>query len=590
MSANEDARAAARLACASASTKMTIEEFASSCARPYAEVIVARARRARGARATPRDAKDVARAIEALTTTMNAMPLEMRTRGVEREVEKTFVVLKRAIEDGAGRGEAFASGDGGANAFESAEAMNSREATRGEYIDEVCASVLSSLTPEENWRSVIGPKLLSRAYEILRERERVDDDEVERMVRARYDKWVEMWRTHCDEQKREVGRTPSTADFRVHLKAFLKLRLPAFASGIHKASFEKREFHASEEEDLLRRDGDGDERAVLSTSSLGEARGEGTLHDAIAALRGAETASDARALLTAAWVRAVLVDAPKFALPKRKNGNGEGLDVGAQMMKDWQREESILVRWSTRPMRGAVNDSQPTANVGWENLGEDLWREEQASTGPFRVHFMRACGVVESALRECKTCDYHNVTEDDKRGACAKGAARIMLVASRTMRSGDGLEFCHELFGAPPQFSVIAVDPSQTKSLLDSAAAPAPIVVEISPDVVQVKCLDIFKVFRHTIAHDAEDDAESIEHESIIAPWCAIALVTTQTLRVADSGELKLVKQRIALDLSIPQPELDRFFPIDRELARDVDSRAFSGAVQVVVQPLVASS
>ena len=154
------------------------------------------------------------------------------------------------------------------------------------------------------------------------------------------------------------------------------------------------------------------------------------------------------------------------------------------------------------------------------------------------------------------------MNDGDRREACAKGAARIMLVASRTMRSGDGLEFCHELFGAPPEFSVIAVDPGSTKALLASASAPAPIVVEISPELVEIKCLDIFKIFKHYFAGERGETENSAHDDGDIKPWAALALVTTQTLRVAADGALKLIKQRITVDKSIPQPELDRFFPL----------------------------
>ena len=105
------------------------------------------------------------------------------------------------------------------------------------------------------------------------------------------------------------------------------------------------------------------------------------------------------------------------------------------MMKDWQREEGFVLRFSNR--HGGASSGNA---AGFKNISDDAWKESYVSTGPFRVHFMRACAEIEAALQDCSTCNLHNVSADEKREACVKGAARVMFVASRTMRSGDGLD------------------------------------------------------------------------------------------------------------------------------------------------------
>jgi hypothetical protein len=551
-----------------ATMRMTIGEVMRACAVPAAEVAAYRALRDAGRRANDAAMRDAETMCEAIAAWATSEGRQASVKEIFNELEMKLNEFERTLEAG-WRGEPFdaevvkKADDRLADTFHSVEGLKARSSSRQSVIDDICFNIIDRLSPEENWTSVVQPRLLARAYEVLLDRREVNDEEVEQMVEARFRKWVDEWRKHVDKVRGDTGRVLTTADFKTYLRSFLQVKLPAFANGIYKVSFKRRLQKETEAEALFNRDMQLNQGASTSTTSAkatAASKDDANLREAIAALRCAESALDARALLTTEWVRNALEDAPKFTLPKRGNSSSELMDVGAQMMKDWQREESVLVRWSTCPNRVGVDASKSKAQAGWENLDDSSWREERPSTGPFRVHFMRACGVVEAALRECKTCDYHNVSDGDKHEACAKGAARIMLVASRTMRSGDGLEFCHELFGAPPEFSVIAVDPGSTKALLASASAPAPIVVEISPERVEIKCLDIFKIFKHYFADEPGEDSAHDHGE--IKPWAALALVTTQTLRVADDGALKLIKQRITVDKSIPQPELDKFFPL----------------------------
>jgi hypothetical protein len=169
---------------------------------------------------------------------------------------------------------------------------------------------------------------------------------------------------------------------------------------------------------------------------------------------------------------------------------------------------------------------------------------------------MRACAEIEATLTDCSTCVSHNVSPDEKREACVKGAARVMFVASRTTRSGDGLDFIHHLFGPPPEFSVSLVDPGKAKKIvLENSSIGTPIIVEITASMVTIRCVDIFFIVKH---YFAEEEHVSSASDSL-QPWACVALATTQTLRTAGDGSLKLIKQRITVDRNIPQPVLDNF-------------------------------
>ena len=415
------------------------------------------------------------------------------------------------------------------DAFHKVTALRARSGERARVVEEWVDATSAKLSAEENWFCVIKPKMLLRAYEVLVDRRDVNDASVEELVDARFDKWVEEWRRRAQMHKRETGETPDHEYFKRYLHDFLSSKLPAFATGVNKMSFKRRYDSKTRTEAIYGED--------FSPKNIE------TMDEAVRALRCAENSREVRALLTAKWLRKLLVHAPPFTLPAARLAKNS--DSGGQMMKDWQREEGFLLRFTDAP-----EASTSGVTAGFKNVPENQWNSSYISTGPFRVHFMRACAEIESALQKCGTCNVNNVTADEKKEACVKGAARIMFVASRTIRSGDGLDFTHSLFGRPPEYTVSLVDPGKTKKLL--AEHRAPIVINVSRTHVEICSVDVFTVTKHHFEKDTD-------HSDFFVHWASVALTTTQTLRVVEDGSLKLCKQRIAVDEDIPQTAVSAF-------------------------------
>ena len=415
------------------------------------------------------------------------------------------------------------------DAFHKVTALRARSGERARVVEEWVDATSAKLSAEENWFCVIKPKMLLRAYEVLVDRRDVNDASVEEFVDARFDKWVEEWRRRAQIHKRETGETPDHEYFKRYLHDFLSSKLPAFATGVNKMSFKRRYDSKTRTEAIYGED--------FSPKNIE------TMDEAVRVLRSAENSREVRALLTAKWLRKLLVHAPPFTLPAARSAKNS--DSGGQMMKDWQREEGFLLRFTDAP-----EASTSGVTAGFKNVPENQWNSSYISTGPFRVHFMRACAEIESALQKCGTCNVNNVTADEKKEACVKGAARIMFVASRTIRSGDGLDFTHSLFGRPPEYTVSLVDPGKTKKLL--AEHRAPIVINVSRTHVEICSVDVFTVTKHHFEKDTD-------HSDFFLHWASVALTTTQTLRVVEDGSLKLCKQRIAVDEDIPQTAVSAF-------------------------------
>ena len=415
------------------------------------------------------------------------------------------------------------------DAFHKVTALRARSGERARVVEEWVDATSAKLSAEENWFCVIKPKMLLRAYEVLVDRRDVNDASVEELVDARFDKWVEEWRRRAQMHKRETGETPDHEYFKRYLHDFLSSKLPAFATGVNKMSFKRRYDSKTRTEAIYGED--------FSPKNIE------TMDEAVRVLRSAENSREVRALLTAKWLRKLLVHAPPFTLPAARLAKNS--DSGGQMMKDWQREEGFLLRFTDAP-----EASTSGVTAGFKNVPENQWNSSYISTGPFRVHFMRACAEIESALQKCGTCNVNNVTADEKKEACVKGAARIMFVASRTIRSGDGLDFTHSLFGRPPEYTVSLVDPGKTKKLL--AEHRAPIVINVSRTHVEICSVDVFTVTKHHFEKDTD-------HSDFFLHWASVALTTTQTLRVVEDGSLKLCKQRIAVDEDIPQTAVSAF-------------------------------
>ncbi len=99
------------------------------------------------------------------------------------------------------------------------------------------------------------------------------------------------------------------------------------------------------------------------------------------------------------------------------------------MMKDWQREEGFLLRFTDAP-----EASTSDAAAGFKNVPENEWNSSYISTGPFRVHFMRACAEIESALQKCGTCNVNNVTADGRRLRLPSGWIAISYIFCKCFR------------------------------------------------------------------------------------------------------------------------------------------------------------
>ena len=543
--------------------KMTIEESLRLVARPEVMTLAHRTLRDVGRRLDEATRSDVDRLCEGVldwaraegrVATISDVLSELESR--LRDLESTLAAGFRGSEFDAPSPSAPRADDVTVNLFHSVKVTRERSDTEPAIIEEWLRSLLDKLEPEENLMSVIKPKLLLRAYELLADRAAVNDESVESMVDSRFERWMEMWREHSSLKKRETGIAPDHATFVEFMRSLLAVRLPAFASGVHKSSFKVVNTQNTELEHASIEEGVNIRRPTASRLNV-ETNEE--LEKAIKAIRAATKAKEVQALLGASWVRSALVDAPAFVLPQSRPAST--VDNAAQMMKDWQREEGFLLRFSTNEKV----DSRENIQGGFENPSVNPWSESYVATGPFRVHFMRACSEIENALLTCKTCEEHNIGAEEIREACNKGAARVMFVASRTLRSGDGLEFVHNLFGMPPAYTISLVDPVRTKKLIqEHSTLGAPIVVEVTPVHVNVRCVDIFVIRKHYFAGDAqtkEKSGKKIAHADVngelFEPWACIALETTQTLRVVNSGTLRLVKQRIAVDKLLPQPILD---------------------------------
>ena len=94
--------------------------------------------------------------------------------------------------------------------FHKVTEMQARSGERARVIEEWVDAVLDKLTPRKIGISVIKPKMMLRAYEVLVDRREVNDESVEDLVNARFDKWVEEWRRHVQLQKRERRESPIT--------------------------------------------------------------------------------------------------------------------------------------------------------------------------------------------------------------------------------------------------------------------------------------------------------------------------------------------------------------------------------------------
>jgi len=515
--------------------KMTIEEATNLVALPYAMVMAHRALRVLGKRVDDATRVDVERLCESLVAWAREEGRKSSISDVTNELESRLQDLESTLAAGwrgmpIGR-ESPRADDRDYNAFGSVAAIRARKLERQALASDWPSLVLDKMTAEENWNSVIKPRLLMRAYDVLSERKNVDDKEVKSTVNSRLRKWLDLWRQHETSVFNETGSKPDIEGFRAFLKPFLSMRLAQFANSINESAFRVTVTHDTDREKIFH-----EEQAKEPSKD------EQSFRNAVESIRRAKTSPDVCALLTSKWVREALVDAPKFSLSSSKSDRN--VDHGSQMMKDWQRESGFLLRQLPAGKKAPVEDEP-------ENYVE--WQETELPTGPFRVHFMRACGELENAMQAYDAFNTHNITEDERREARAKGAARVMFVASRTMRSGDALNFIHELFGPPPRFSVTLVEPEKTKDIIrNHSLIDVPIVIDVSSNGVEVRCVDIFLISKQFLAANDGEEIEDFE------PWCCVALSVRQSLRVADDGSLKLIKQRISFD-RIPQPVLDAF-------------------------------
>ena len=515
--------------------KMTIEEATNLVALPYAMVMAHRALRVLGKTVDDATRVDVERLCESLVAWAKEEGRKSSISDVTNELESRLQDLESTLAAGwrgmpIGR-ESPRADDRDYNAFGSVAAIRARKLERQVLASDWPSLVLDKMTAEENWNSVIKPRLLMRAYDVLSERKNVDDEEVKLTVNSRLRKWLDLWRQHETSVFNETGSKPDTEGFRAFLKPFLSMRLAQFANSINESAFRTIVTHDTEREKIFH-----EEQAKEPSKD------EQSFRNAVESIRRAKTSADVCALLTSKWVREALVDAPKFSLSSSKSDRN--FDHGGQMMKDWQRESGFLLRQLPAGKKAPAEDD-PESYVEWQ--------ETELPTGPFRVHFMRACGELENAMLAYDAFNTHNITEDERREARAKGAARVMFVASRTLRSGDALNFIHELFGPPPRFSVTLVEPEKTKDIIrNHSLIDVPIVIDVSSHGVEVRCVDVFLISKQFLAANDEEEIEDFE------PWCCVALSVRQSLRVADDGSLKLIKQRISFD-RIPQPVLDAF-------------------------------
>ena len=545
--ANRTAEAVAGMR-AGITRRATVAECVAMCATPRIATLAYRTLRDCGKKMDEATLNDVKRlcdgVVEWACESGRAATVEEVLRELEsrtRDLEATLAAGWRGTDFEVGSGETSVSSPASPSspvdeltndAFHRVTELRARSGERARVVEEWVDATLATLSAEENWFCVIKPKMLVRAYEVLVNRRDVNDESVEELVDARFDKWVEEWRRCAQMHKRETGEMPDHEYFKRYLHDFLSSKLPAFATGVHKMSFKRRYDSKTRIEAIYGED--------FSPKNIE------TMEDAVRALRRAENSSEVRALLTAKWLRKLLVHAPPFTLPAARSA--KNCDNGGQMMKDWQREEGFLLRFTDAPVA-----STSGATAGFKNVPENQWKSSYISTGPFRVHFMRACAEIESALQKCGMCNVNNVTVDEKKEACVKGAARIMFVASRTIRSGDGLDFTHNLFGQPPEYTVSLVDPGKTKKLLaEHTEHQAPIVINVSRTHVEICSVDVFTVTKHHFEEDTD-------HSDFFFHWASVALTTTQTLRVVEDGSLKLCKQRIAVDEDIPQTVVSAF-------------------------------
>jgi len=534
---------------AGATRRTTVAECVAMCATPRLATMAYRTLRDCGKKMDEATLRDVTRLCDGVVewacargraATMEEVMGELESRA--RDLEATLAAGWRGTDFEVGSGETSVSSpvspsspvdDALTNdAFHKVTELRARSGQRARVVEAWIDATSAKLSAEENWFCVIKPKMLLRAYEVLVDRRDVNDASVEELVDARFEKWVEEWRRRAQMHKRETGETPDHEYFKRYLHDFLSSKLPAFATGVNKMSFKRRYDSKTRTEAIYGED--------FSPKNIE------TMDEAVRALRCAENSREVRALLTAKWLRKLLVHAPPFTLPAARSA--KNADNGGQMMKDWQREEGFLLRFTDAP-----EASTSGVTAGFKNVPEDQWNTSYISTGPFRVHFMRACAEIESALQKCGTCNVNNVTADEKKEACVKGAARIMFVASRTIRSGDGLDFTHNLFGQPPEYTVSLVDPGKTKKLLaEHTEHRAPIVINVSRTHVEICSVDVFTVTKHHFEKDTD-------HSDFFLHWASVALTTTQTLRIVEDGSLKLCKQRIAVDEDIPQTVVSAF-------------------------------
>jgi hypothetical protein len=302
-------------------------------------------------------------------------------------------------------------------------------------------------------------------------------------------------------------------------------------------------------------------------------------------------------------VRAALASMP--AAPSESAAPLGKVVVGDQVVKDWLREgEGLVLRTRDEDEKNGAG-----AGAGDGDGAGDGWMTETVCTGPFQAHFVSACGALESALRAAGTCrrparpadrssrwtlggkgfgarrDADTEAEEEEEEAAACAAARVMLAASRTVRSGDALDLVMELFsneegggggggGTGPTWLINALQPAEMKRLL---ARAGPIVsVSVSADRVVVTARDVFYVARAAPPPDAAlgrgdgdaDDDAMLQMEMQMRmsaqppqPWAAVALVSKQELTRTNNrrGHLELTSQSLGLDPGVPQSLLDAF-------------------------------
>ena len=406
--------------------RMTVTESIALCATPHATVLAYRTLRDCGKRMDEATLSDVKRLCDgvaewacesgrAVTVEEVLKELESRTR----DFEATLAAGWRG-KDFASSGEVSSPRSPSSpvdemvqDTFHKVTEMQARSGERARVIEEWVDAVLDKLSAEENWYSVIKPKMMLRAYEVLVDRREVNDESVEDLVNARFDKWVEEWRRHVQLQKRERGASLNHEYFKRYLHGFLSSKLPAFANGVNKMSFTRRYNSKTRSEAIYGED--------FSPKNIE------TMDEAVRTLRRAENSHEVRALLTAKWLRKLLVDAPPFAVTAARSV--KNIDNGGQMMKDWQREEGFLLRFTDAP-----EASTSDAAAGFKNVPENEWNSSYISTGPFRVHFMRACAEIESALQKCGTCNVNNVTADGRRLRLPSGWIAISYIFCKCFR------------------------------------------------------------------------------------------------------------------------------------------------------------